>query len=1036
MTRWIVGSSMKFRPLVVALAVIVMMFGITRLGSMPVDVFPEILPTTVSVQTEALGLSAAEVEQLITVPIEADLLAGTPWVETMRSESVPGLSSIEMVFKPGTNPMHARQMVQERLTQAHALPNVSKPPQMLQPLSSTNRVMLIGLSSKTESLIQMSVQARWTIRPRLMGVPGVANVAIWGQRERQLQVQVDPEKLRDNKVTLSQIIKTTGNSLWYSPLQFLESNVPGTGGFVETPNQRLGVRHLLPITVAEDLAKVPVEGAGMPLGKVANVIEDHQPLIGDAMNGGTGSGLLLVVEKLPGVNTLKVTDDILAALEQLKPGMGGIEFDTQVYRPANYIRSAINNVASALLIALILMAVALLVLLYDWRAAVVGLVTIPLSLISAVLVMYASGATINMMVLAGLVIALGVVIDDGIIDADNFLRRLRRANGASPARVLLDASFEMRSPLVFATAIVLLVALPTLFMTGPGGAFVKPMIVTYVIAVLASLVVATTVTPALALMLFRNTWFTRRESPVEGWLKSRFEGGSSLMPRAAMAVAILGTIAGLALLPQLNVTTAPTFKETDLLVHWDARPGTSRSEMNRLLGRVSAELRSLPGVRNVGAHVGRAILSDQVVGISSSELWVSLDPKADYEKAVESIGDIVGGYPGVDADVMTYLRSRFGDALSGVDEEIVVRLYGQEQQLLTGEAEKVRQALAGINGIVDPHVEVGFDEPVVEILVDLDAARVHGVKPGDVRRAAATLLSGIEAGSLFEEQKVFEVVVWGVPQVRHSVAGINNLLIDTPRGGHVRLGDVASVRIVPAPKVIHRENVARRLDVAANISGRSRDAVAADVRAKLQTLKFPLEYRAELQGDFAEQQRAQTRILWASVFAALGVILLLQAAFESWRLSVAMLLTLPMALAGGVITAVLSGSTLSLGAMAGFLTVLGLAVRHTFLLVSRYRDLRRQEDMEFGPALVQRGTGDRAAAILSAVIVTAVAVLPFAILGGRAGHEILGPMAWVILGGLFTTTLYALFVVPALFARFGADAMPEASATEDLEVAV
>ncbi|HZM15126.1 MAG TPA: efflux RND transporter permease subunit, partial [Candidatus Krumholzibacteria bacterium] len=280
MIRSILETSLKFRPLVVAIAAVVLGVGIARLNDMPVDVFPEILPVTVNVQTEALGLSAAEVEQLITVPIEADLLAGTPWVDVMRSESVPGLSSIELTFKRGTDPMDARQVVQERLTQAHALPNVSSPPQMLQPLSSTNRVMLIGLSSKTQSLIEMSVQARWTIRPRLMGIPGVANVAIWGQRERQLQVLADPERMRENNVSLIDVIKTAGNSLWYSPLTFLEASVAGTGGFIETPNQRIGVRHVLPITTAQDLAKVPVEGSTKRLDEVATVVEDHQPLIG------------------------------------------------------------------------------------------------------------------------------------------------------------------------------------------------------------------------------------------------------------------------------------------------------------------------------------------------------------------------------------------------------------------------------------------------------------------------------------------------------------------------------------------------------------------------------------------------------------------------------------------------------------------------------------------------------------------------------------------------------------------------------------
>ena len=1033
MTRLIVASSLRLRPLVVVIAVVVMTIGLTSLDNMPVDVFPEILPVTVNVQTEALGLSAAEVEQLITVPIEADLLTGTPWVDVMRSESVPGLSSIELTFKPGTNPMHARQVVQERLTQAHALPNVSKPPRMLQPLSSTNRVMLIALSSKTQSLIEMSVLARWTIRPRLMGVPGVANVAIWGQRERQLQVQVDPERLREMKVSLIQVVKTTGNALWYSPLSFLESSVAGTGGFIETPNQRLGVRHVSPISVAGDLAKVPVEGSSLRLDQVATVVEDHQPLIGDGLNG-HGPGLLLVVEKLPGVNTLEVTDEILEALDALKPGLGGIEFDPTVYQPAGYIRTAIGNVAVALLIALILAAVTLLALSYNWRAALVGLFAIPMSLLAAMLVIYWSGATFNAMVLAGLVIALGVVIDDGIVFTDSVLRRLRQGTGSSIARTFLDASSEMRRPLVFATAILLLAAVPLLFMTGATGAFVKPMVLSYGIAVLASLLVATTVTPALSLMLFHKAQLARQESPFSGWLKRRYGRMSPLVPRSAFAVAIAATLVGLAVLPRLHVPTAPTFKEPDLLVHWDAIPGTSRSAMNRMIERVSRELRSIPGVRNVGGHVGRAILSDQVVGIHSSELWVSLDPRADYDATVAAVEEAVGGYPGVDADVVTYLQSRFGEALSRFDEPIVVRLYGQKLDILRREAEKVKQSIAGIDGIVDPRIHLESNEPVVEIEVKLDAAHTHGVKPGDVRRAAATLLAGIEVGNLFEEQKMFEVVVWGEPRVRHSVAAINNLLIDTPGGGHVRLEDVASVRIVPAPHAIQRENVARVFDVVADVKGRDVAAVAADVNGRIRETVFPLEYRAELLGDYAKQQQARNRVLWVALAAAIGILVVLQAAFGSWRLALAVLLTLPIALAGAAIAAAASGTALSLGSLAGFLTVLGIAVRHSLLLINRYRDLRRQGGLDLGPDLVLQGTLERAAPILMTAIVTAAAVLPFAVSGAKPGHEILGPMAAVILGGLFTATLYTLCVVPALYARFGASVQSEAVEDDDLRL--
>jgi Cu/Ag efflux pump CusA len=1031
----LVSASLRLRSLVVVLAVLVMTVGITRLNDMPVDVFPEILPVTVHVQTEALGLSAAEVEQLITVPIEADLLAGTPWVEVMRSESVPGLSSIELVFKRGTDPMHARQMVQERLTQAHALPNVSKPPQMLQPLSSTNRIMLVGLSSKNHSLIEMSVLARWTIRPRLMGVPGVANVAIWGQRERQLQVQVDPARLRENRVTLLDVVKTTGNSLWYSPLTFLEASVAGTGGFIETPNQRLGVRHVLPITTAADLAKVPVEGTTIPLNQVATVVEDHQPLIGDAMNG-SGPGLLLVIEKLPGVNTLDVSDDIHEALDALKPGLGGIEFDPTVYSPAGYIRTSIGNVGRAVLIAMGLLAVLLLALSHNWRAALVGLVTIPLSVLAALLVLNQMGATVNVMVLAGLLAALAVIVDDAIAYSSNVMARLRGGPGASFSRTLLDALAEVRRPALFATAIVLLAAVPALFIAGTAGALIGPLVQAYCVAVVVSLIVAMTATPALSMLLMGRMQLVRHENAFSGWVRRTAEGMGPAMPRAAVALVVIAGIAGLVMLPGLSVPPVPDFKEPDLLVHWDAAPGTSRSAMNRMIDRVSRELRAIPGVRNVGAHIGRAIQSDQVVGIHSSEMWVNLAPGADYQKTVSAVEEVVAGYPGVDGDVQTFLRSRFGEPLSRIDEPIRVRVYGQEQSVIDQEAEKLRQSLASINGLTDLRLEIESQEPVVEIEVDLAAARAAGVKPGDVRRAAATLLAGIEVGNLFEEQKIFEVVVWGEPQLRHSIAGIHDLLIDTPTGGHVRLGDVAAVRMVSSPDVIRRENVARVLDIVGNVKGRSIDAVTADVRSRLRDASFPLEYRAELMGDFARQEEGASRVVVATVGIAVGVLFILHAAFGSWALAFMVGLTLPLAVGGGLLAAAALGSGVSLSALAGLLAVLGLAARHTLMLVSHYRTLRTADGMAFGPDLVQAGIRDNAARVLMSVLLTAAAVLPFALFRAQPGNEVLGPLAVVILGGLVTAALYSLCVVPALYARFGAGAMPDAVESEDLDVAV
>ncbi|MGH8885215.1 MAG: efflux RND transporter permease subunit [Egibacteraceae bacterium] len=1035
--RWIVGSSLRFRLVVVPIAAVIMLLGVTQLHKTSVDVLPEFAPPYVEVQTEALGLSAEEVEQLITVPLEADLLNGVAWLDEIRSESVPGLSSIVLIFEPGTNLLRARQVVSERLTQAHALPNVSKPPVMLQPLSSTSRVMMIGLSSKDLSLIDVSVLARWTIRPRLLGVPGVANVAIWGQREQQLQVQVDPQRLRDQGVSLLQVIKTTGNALIVSPLSFLESSTPGTGGFIDTPNQRLGVQHVLPISSPQDLAKVAVEGSTLRLGDVANVVVDHQPLIGDALTN-NGAGLLLVVEKFPGANTLEVTRGVEAALDELRPGLSGIAVDSSAYRPATFIEMAIDNLALVLVIAFVLSALALGVLFYNWRTALISVVAIPLSLVAAGLVLYAQKATVNAMTLAGLVLAVAFVVDDAVIDVEHIVRRLRqhrqKGSGKSTARIVLQASLAMRSAVLYATLIAMMAVLPAFFMGGLLGVFSRPLALSYALAVLVSMVVALTVTPALALILLRKAPLEHRESRLVRWLQRRYDVAASRIirtPRPAFFAAGAIALVGLAAIPLLRQSPLPSFKEPDLLIHWDGAPGTSRPEMSRIAAAAREELRSLPGVRSVGAHVGRAITSDQVVGVNSSELWVNIDPAADYDATVASIQKVVDGYPGLQREVLTYLKERSAKAATATEEDIVVRVYGQDLDVLRGKAEEVRKALSDIDGVVDPQMKLPAQEPILEVEVDLDAADEFGIKPGDVRRAAATLLSGIQVGSLFEQQKVFEVVVWGTPEIRRSLTGVRELLIDKPGGGHVRLGDVADVRIASAPSVIKRDAVSTYIDVSADVRGRGPAAVVADVERRLQEVEFPLEYHPEVRGTYVERQAVANRMLWITVAAAIGILLLLQAAFQSWRLASVVLLLLPLALAGGALAAFASGGVISLGSIAGFFVVFGIAARNAVLLVRHYQHLERHEGETYSLGLVLRGTRERLAPIVMTAATTGLALLPAVLFRDLPGLETVHPTAVVVLGGLVTSTLFSLLVVPALYWRFGSSPEPEFTVEEE-----
>jgi len=1031
MMRWIVRSSLKFRLLVVALAAALLAVGVSQLRAMPVDVLPEFGPPTVEIQTEALGLSAAEVEQLITVPLEQDLLNGVAFLDDIRSESVPGLSRILLVFEPGTDIFRARQVVAERMTQAHALPHVSKPPAMLQPLSSTNRVMMIGATSKSVSPIDMSLLARWTIVPRLTAVPGVANVSIWGQRDRQLQVQVDPERLNDLNVSLGQVIETAGNALWVSPLTFIEASTPGTGGFIDTPNQRLGIQHISPIRTPADLAQVRLEDANgrkLALGDVASVVEDHQPLIGDAVVK-DGRGLLFVVEKFPGANTLDVTRGVEDAIAALQPGLSGIEFDASVYRPAFSIEKAIDNLRLALIIGAVLLLLALGAFLFRWRTALISLVAIPLSLVVGALVLYALGESMNAMVLAGLVAALVLVIDDAVVDVDNIARRLRRhreeGSGKSTAAIVVEASLEVRSAVLYGVLIVALAVLPVFFLEGLAGSFFPEIAIAYLVALAASMLVALTVTPALSVLLLSTRPVERGESPLVAWLQRRYQAVLARIvdrPRFAYLAAGAVVVAAIAAGPFFGQSLLPTFKESELLIRWDGAPGTSLPEMNRITARASRELRSIDGVRDVGAHVGRAVTADQVVGVNSGEIWVSIDPGR-YDATVASVKQVVAGYPGLARDVQTYSNERVHAVLSGADEDLVVRIYGEDLSVLRRKANEVKRALSEVEGLADEHVQLAAVEPTLKIETDLAAAQRYGIKPGDVRRAAATLLSGIGVGSLFEEQKVFDVVVWGVPDVRRSLTSVRQLLIDTPGGGHVRLGEVADVRIAANPAVIQRQAVSRYVDVAANVNG-DRGSAAHDVRQALQKVDFPLEYHSVV---LAAEEQPEGRLILIGIAAAIGIFLLLQAVFGSWRLATLSFFTFPVAVAGGVLAALADGGKLSFGSYMGLFVVFGLAVRNGILLLSRYRQLEQHEGEAFGTQLVLRAARERFSPILTTALAAGLVLTPLVIAGPIAGYEVVHPMAVVILGGLVTSTFLNLFLVPTVYLRFGSRPEPETS---------
>ncbi|HSV37362.1 MAG TPA: efflux RND transporter permease subunit [Nocardioidaceae bacterium] len=1041
MMRWVVGSSLKFHRLIVAAAVGVIAFGIVQVGRTPVDALPEFSPPTVEVQTEALGLSAAEVEQLITVPLEQDLLVGVAFLDEIESVSLPGLSSVVMTFEPGTDLLDARQVVQERLTQAvgiAGLPAVAKLPQMIQPLSTNSRVSMVKLTSSELSAIEMSVLARWVISPRLLGVSGVANVAIWGNRERQLQVLVDPQRLQRKGITLSQIVRTAGNSLEVSPLSYLEASSPGTGGFIETGNQRLNVFHEQAISTPEELAQVPLEGTdgervtvnGEPelLGDVTDVVENHQPLIGDTSCSAGSQCLLLVVEKFPGASTVDVSDGVDSAIAALRPGLADMTLDSSVYRPAAYVDSALDNLGWALLIGAALLMLLILAF-FDWRRSVIAAATIVVSSATAVVMLDVLGATVDLMVVAGLVLGLTAIVDDAVNDVDAIIARLRARRDDGDARrlptVIIEAATLARGPVLYAALIVAAAAIPLLFLRGEGGAFLPSIALSYLLAVGASMLSALVILPVMCMLLVGNAPARARESRVAGSLHARYDSmGPQLVARPVAAFAVIAALAagGFIAAPFLESSLRPALQERAVLMNVEAAPGTSLLRMTELTTAAVADLEALPGIREANAHVGRAITSDQKVDVNQGQIWVSMDDAADYDKSVAAISGTLSSNPELTGEVLTYSDQRVRDVLREAEHDVVVRVYGEDAAVLDAKAEELRAAIEQLDGVSTVNVDAAPEEPTVEVRVDLAKAQQLGIKPGDVRRAASALLGGITVGHLFQNQKVFDVVVWGAPQVREDENDLRNLLIDTPDGRTIRLGDVAEVANVPNDTVIRHESVARFLELTADVSGRDVSDVTSDVEAAIAATAFPLDHHAEVIDLYAERQADTTRLIGVAVAVLIAIFLLLQAAFRSWRLAVLGLVTLPVAVTGGLFVALLDGGTVKLGTIAGILVGLGLAARGLVTFVRHCQHLQIHEGVAFDDALVVRATRDRLVPMLQSALATVALLAPIAVLGGRAGLEVLQPAVLAVMGVLVTSTLVNLVALPALYLRFGKDA--------------
>jgi CzcA family heavy metal efflux pump len=1020
MLKAIVRFSLRRCGVVIALAFALLGYGIYSLTNARYGVFPEFAPPQVTIQTEAPGLAPEQVEVLVTQPLE-NAINGLPGIESLRSRSIQGLSVIVVVFREGSGIYLDRQVVSERLAAAAGrLPAGVQPPVMTPLTSSTGLAMVLGMTSRNMSLTDLTTTATWTVRPLLLAVRGVSSVVIFGADVRQLQVRFDPEKLIRHDLTVNDVLAAARRA----------TGIRGAG-FITTPNQRIVLVTQGQLPTANDLAQAVVAhsgGANVTLGDVAHVVDAPAPRTGGATIMGK-PGLMLMVYTQYGANTLAVTRRLAQALAGLRPELTrqGIALDSHVFRPADFIVTALGDLRSALLIGVILIVIVLFLFLFNFRTAAISCTAIPLSLVAAVIVLEKLGATLNVMTLGGLAIAIGEVVDDAVIDVENIYRRLRANHAAAVPRpileVILDASLEVRSAVVYATFAVILIFIPVITMSGLAGRIFAPLGEAYIWAVLASLAVALTLTPALCWVLLGGRELSPQDPPLLRGLKRVYRRMLLTVerrPRSVMAAVALLVICGAASVPFLSTSFLPRFREDHFTLSFWTVPGTSIDQSLRLGTRLTAALLKIPHVTQVAQRAGRAYLSDDTWGTYYSEMEVGLKPGlVPSSRAEAEIRRAVGGFPGVSTEVESFLRERMSETISGYTSSVVLNIFGNNLDALDRAGAAIARALQRIPGAADVRVQSPSGMPEVVIALKPDALARWGFDPVDVLDAVRTAYGGDVAGQVYDGNRVFDVSVILKAADRGSVEAIGSLPLRGPQGNYVALGRLAEIHEASGRYVILHQGARRVQTITCNVSGRPVNDFVAQARRRIARLSLPAGYYVQFAGTAEAQAQSRRSLLLHSLLAGLGILLLLSVVMGNYRNLLLVLTNLPFALVGGIATAWLTGGNLSLGSLVGFVTLLGITLRNSIMLISHYEHLVGVEGAAWGLETAIRGATERLSPILMTALVTGLGLLPLALRSGAAGLEVEGPMAIVILGGLVTSTALNLLVLPTLSLRFG-----------------
>ncbi len=1014
--------SLKNRLIVLIGAIGLFVVGIYTTVKLPVDVFPDLTAPTVTIMTEAHGMAPEEVEMLVTFPIET-VVNGASGVRRVRSNSIQGLSVIWVEFEWGTEIYTARQIVNEKLQSIqNVIPEGVDQP-ILAPITSImGEIMLVGLTGNTTSVMDLRTLADFTIRRRLQSIPGVAQVLVYGGEKKQYQIQINPYLLQKYNLSMQQILKAVS-----------ESNVNATGGVFVGSGQEYLIRGIGRVRALDDLEYTVVTTHN----RVPVLIRDLAKVtIAPATRLGMASinkknGVMLVVSKQPDANTLELTRKIETALEEMRPSLpSDITLHTDIFKQADFIEVAIQNVAKALRDGAILVVFVLFIFLMNFRTTIISVTAIPLSLIVSIMVLKVFNMSINTMTLGGMAIAIGVLVDDSIVYLENVYRRIRE-NAAKPEPerrsfydVVADASSEIRSSIAMASPIVIVVFVPFFFLSGIEGRMLKPLGLAYAVSIFASLMVSVTVTPALSSYLLKSISAKQKK---DGWLVHQLKQLYSpilelCLHRKNRVIALAGlmVLTTLAFLPFMGRSFLPEFNEGTLNLSVATVPGTSLDESDQIGKMVEEILLSHPAVLSTARRTGRTELDEHSMGSHAHELEVQIDlSNLSKQQLLDELRRDLSLVPGTNISIGQPISHRIDHMLSGTRANIAVKIFGQDLYQLRSLAEQVKTQMGNVTGIVDLSVDQQTDIPQVRIIANRRKMALHGLRVADMDEMIDIAFLGVKASQVFEQDRRHDLIIRYAPEYRGDLDAIRNSLIDTPTGAKIFLKMVADIVVDRGPNYISRENVQRKIVVQANVAGRDLHSVVEEIRSGIdRNITFPKGYYVEFGGQFESEKEATRTVTLLSLLSIIAILVILYMAFGNFRQAILVMVNLPLALIGGIVSIYFTDGIISIASLVGFITLFGIAVRTGIIMISHYNYLIDREGKSPLEAVVQ-GSMERLSPVLMTALTTGLALLPLALAVDQPGSEIQSPMSIVILGGLLTATFLNLIVVPVLYIKWG-----------------